>query len=68
MARLSHCGSVAVSEKAGTGKRGGAFLKLESELGGMAVLPNYKTVFCDLSENIWSVCVRKASVGVLSGL
>ena len=47
---------------------GGAFLKLETELGGMAVSPNYKTVFCDVSENIWSLCVWKACAGVLSGL
>ena len=59
--RLSHRGSVAASEKAGTGKR-------ESEFGDMAVSPKYKTVFCDVSENIWSVCVRKACAGVLSGL
>ena len=61
LARLSRRGSVAASEKAGTGKR-------ESEFGDMAVSPKYKTVFCDVSGNIWSVCVRKARAGVLSGL
>ena len=47
---------------------GGAFLWLESEFGDMAVSPKYKTVFCDVSGNIWSLCVRKACAGVLSGL
>ena len=47
---------------------GGAFLWLESEFGDMAVSPKYKTVFCDVSGNIWSLCVRKACAGVLDGL
>ena len=67
LARLSRRGSVAASEKAGTGN-GGAFLWLESEFGDMAVSPKYKTVFCDLGENICSLCARKACAGVLNRL
>ena len=48
---------------------GGAFFPpwLGSELGGMAgsIL---QPVFCDLSETVWSEGVKKACVGVLSGL
>ena len=47
---------------------GGALLWLESEFGDMAVSPKHKTVFCDVSGNIWSLCVSKACAGVLSGL